>query len=92
MLIPSGPDYPSGTNKTPGTRCVDVKLNYFDLQPHHTTLAHLLGFAKRVSQGRKDARLSGGDVREETPLANGHEEWQYDVKVRKCKGGGAFSE
>lgn len=43
-----------GTNKTPGTRYIDVKLNYLDLLPHHTTLAHLLGFGKRVCQGRRE--------------------------------------
>ena len=36
-----GPDYP-GTDKRVLTRSVDVKLNYFDLLPNHTTLAHLL--------------------------------------------------
>ena len=63
---------------------MEVRLNYFDLRPHHTTLAHLLGFFKRVSVSRSgELRLSEtetreGEVETRAPVT---EEWQYDVKV-----------
>ena len=63
---------------------MDVRLNYLDLLPHHTTLAHLLGFFKRVSVSRSgEMRLSEtqhGDEETET-RAPAAEEWQYDIKV-----------
>jgi hypothetical protein len=76
-----GPDYP-GQDKKAGTRNVDVKLSYFDLLPHHTTLAHLLGFFKRVSVSRsRELRLSGTETRDEETRAQVAEEWGYNVKV-----------
>ena len=65
-----------------GTRNVDVRLNYLDLLPHHTTLAHLLGFFKRVSLSRsREMRLSETREEDVETRSRSGEEWRYHIKV-----------